>query len=50
MYDCTCISDIERDYEETAAKCRKVELGDYRKEKLLDRLTGRFVRLIAPLL
>lgn len=50
LYDCACIGDIKKDYEETMAKCRKVSLGDYRKEKLIDRVTGRVVRLFAPLL
>ena len=50
MYDCSCIPEIEEDFQETLAQCRQVAPRDYSREKFMDRLTGRIVRLFAPLL
>lgn len=50
MYDCSCIPEIEKDFTDTMAKCRKVKFNDYSKEKLADRLVGRISRLFGPLL
>lgn len=50
MYRCRCTDAIEQDFQATMAKCRKVLPGEYRNQKLPDRILGRFARLIAPLL
>ena len=50
MYDTACISDIEKDFQETLNVCRKVSYEDIKKEKLFTRLTGQVMRLVAPLL
>ena len=50
MYQNNEIGKIEQDFQETLKKCRKVELTDYKKQKLFDRLAGKVLRLIAPLM
>lgn len=50
MYDVPCLSDVEKDVQETLKKCYRYELADVPKEKLSVRIQGSFMRLIAPLL
>ena len=50
MYRSSCISDIERDFEETLTKCRAVTPDTIRHEKLFYKLGGSIMRLAAPLL
>lgn len=50
LYGVKCISDIEKDFAETLAKCREVTPETIRKEKFFYKLGGSFLKLIAPLM
>ena len=50
MYGTDCIPDIERDFSDTLAKCREVTPETVRKEKLFYKVTGAFMKIIAPLM
>lgn len=50
MHDVPCLAQIEEDMQATIKKCRRYELADVKREKLIDRIRGSFMRLIAPLL
>lgn len=50
MYGTDCIEDMERDFNETLQKCRRVTLEAYKKEKLFMRLVGKVAKAFAPLL
>ncbi len=50
MYETSCISDIERDFEYTLGKCRKVTEETVKNERLGVKLTGFVMKTIAPLL
>lgn len=45
-----CISDIEKDFQDTLAKCRKVTKETIRREKWTMKVTGCIAKTIAPLL
>lgn len=45
-----CISDIEKDFQETLAKCRKVTRETIHREKWTVKVTGCIAKTIAPLL
>ena len=44
------VDKVEADFQETLKKCIAVTKEDYRKQKFLDRLEGRTLRLMAPLM
>ena len=50
LYRTDCIADMERDFQETLAKCRRVTKETARTEKLFYRVVGPLVRFIAPLM
>ena len=50
MYKTDCIADVERDFQETLKKCRKVTTDTIRHEKLYYKVMGPLVKLIAPLM
>ena len=50
MYKTDCVADVERDFQETLKKCRKVTLETIKHEKLYYKLMGPLVKLIAPLM
>ena len=50
MYQNSEIPKIEEDFQETLKKCRRMELADFKKQKLFDRLAGKVLRLFAPLM
>ena len=50
MYRCSCISDIERDFQETLKQCRQVTEETIRGEKSFYKVMGPVIKLIAPLL
>ncbi len=50
LYGVSCIREIEEDFQETLAKCRRVTPETVRKEKWTVRLTGRLMKAIAPLM
>ena len=45
-----CVADIESDFQETLKKCERITYESIKKEKASVKLTGSFMRLIAPLL
>ena len=45
-----CIDDIEKDFQETALLCRRVTHESIKKEKLLLKIQGVLLKVIAPLL
>ncbi len=46
----TAIDDIEADYQKTLQSCQLITVEDIRNQKLFTRLTGRLLKLLAPLL
>ena len=50
MHSTACIGDIERDFQDCAAKSRHVTRETVKKEKLSVKLTGYLLKVIAPLL
>lgn len=50
MYKTDCVMDVERDFQETLKKCRKVTLETIKHEKLYYKIMGPLVKLIAPLM
>lgn len=50
MYETDCVSEIEKDYQVTLAKCRQVTMETVRKEKRTVKLTGYLMKVVAPLL
>ena len=50
MYKTACISDIERDFQDTLSKCREVTPESIRDEKLSYKLVGSLMQFIAPLM
>lgn len=50
MYQTDCIADIERDFEETLEKCTRVTKESIKKEKLIVKLAGWLLKVVAPLM
>ena len=50
LYRVGCISRIAEDFEDTLTKCRTVTLETIKKEKLFYKISGQFMKLIAPLM
>ena len=50
MYGVSCIPAIERDFQATLAKCRRVTPETVKKEKLSYKLAGFVLKAIAPLM
>lgn len=50
MYRCPVVKDVERDFQETLKKCRRITLEECRKYPFIRRLAGRALRLFAPLM
>ena len=50
MYKTDCIADIERDFEETLKKCNCVTKEAVKKEKLIWKLSGWILKVVAPLM
>lgn len=50
LYKNSEISAIEEDYQKTLTKCQVVTSEDYARQKVVDRLTGRVLRIFAPLM
>ena len=50
MYKTDCIADIEKDFQETLAKCRQVSTESIKKEKISYKLIGRLAKMISPLM
>ena len=50
IYNNSVIDKIERDFQQTLAKCHKIGLLDVRKRTMLTKLAGQVLRLFAPLM
>ena len=50
IYNNSVIDKIERDFQQTLAKCHKISLLDVRKRTMLTKLAGQVLRLFAPLM
>ncbi len=50
MYKTDCISEIEKDYQETLRKCRPVTAESIRKEKIFYKVVGSLTKMISPLM
>ncbi len=50
MYRTDCIPEIEKDFQETLAKCRRVTTESIKKEKLSYKLIGGLAKMISPLM
>lgn len=50
MYRTPCISDMERDFNETLSKCREVTKESLKNQELFYRIVGPIVKFIAPLM
>lgn len=50
LYRCGCIRDIEKDFQDTLAKCCQVTPESIRKEKGSYKLAGSVMKFIAPLM
>ena len=49
LYQVPCIAEIDRDFEETLGKCRRVTEETIRHEKLFYRVMGQIMKFVAPL-
>ena len=50
LYQVPQIADVEADFQETLKDCREISMEDWKNEKFITKLTGRVLRLIAPLM
>lgn len=50
LYQVPQIADVEADFQETLKDCREINMEDWKNEKFITKLTGRVLRLIAPLM
>ncbi len=50
MYKTDCIADIEKDFQETLAKCRQVTDESIKNEKLSYKIIGELTKMISPLM
>lgn len=50
IYNNSEIDKIERDFQQTLAKCHKVTLMEVKNRTLLTKITGQVLRLVAPLM
>ena len=50
MFRTDCIPDIEKDFQDTLARCRRVTKETIKKEKVFYRLLGSILKFVAPLM
>lgn len=50
IYNNPVVWDIERDFQETLKKCKKITIQDVRDRSVLQKIAGSVLRLIAPLM
>ena len=50
MYQTDCVADIEKDFQETLAKCRVVTSESIKNEKISYKLVGSIAKMISPLM
>ncbi len=50
LYKSSQVAEVERDIRETLDKCLEMNTEDYKRLKLTDRMLGRIMRIVAPLM
>ena len=50
MYKTDCVADVERDFQETLARCSEVTQESIKNEKLSYKIMGSLMKFIAPLM
>lgn len=50
MYQTECIADIERDFKETLEMCTRITKDSVKKEKLMTKVVGWVLKVVAPLM
>ena len=50
FYESSVIKNIEKDFQMTIRKCTKIFISDYKNLGIITRITGRVLRLFAPLM
>lgn len=50
VYDMPVVHDIEQDFLKTAVQCQSIQLEDVKKQKLMTRAAGWFLKVLAPLM
>lgn len=50
IYNNRAVYDVEKDFQETLAKCRKVSPADVKERSLFNKIAGKVLRLFAPLM
>lgn len=50
IYNNPVVWDVERDFQETLKKCQRVTRESLKKRKLIDKIAGKILRLVAPLM
>ena len=50
IYNNPVVWDIEKDFQETLKQCCKITQEDLRKRSVLEKIAGKILRLIAPLM
>ena len=50
IYSNPVVWDIEKDFQETLKKCQMITKEDLKKRNLLDKIAGKVLRLVAPLM
>ncbi len=49
LYRNEAVADVEKDFQETLGQCIEVDMKYYKKINIINRLTGRVLRLVGPL-
>lgn len=50
IYNNPVVWDVEKDFQETLKKCQKITLSDLKHRKILEKVCGWVLRLVAPLM
>ncbi len=50
LYECSCIKDIEKDYEDTLQVCSTVTPETIKNEKFFYKVAGNLLKFLAPLM
>ena len=50
IYKTECVPEIEKDFQETLAKCRTVTTESIKKEKIFYKAVGSIAKMISPLM
>ena len=50
LFDLPVIEEIEKDFENTLAECQEVTMADYRKGNMIQKICGKALKLLAPLM